>query len=296
MRCPSCISSAVIYDQLRGEYICTRCGLIVVERMPILKPEWRSKPGEEKIARAEMTSGLDIAQHDFGLGSKFDVYGEFSPKRRAELLRLRKVQQRSRARSYAERSLRDGLIEIDKLCERLMLPKSIRMEASALYRKAKAEKLTAGRATWSVLAALIFITCRRAGLPRTEREITKASKELSDLPESITLKQIRKSQKFFSKKLKLETPRTSPQDYLNRFADGLKLPRSAIEKAHEICSTLPKGLRSKPSTLLAASALYISAEGINLGVTLRKVSEVTGVSISSLSQTVTRIRKFRDGA
>lgn len=60
MRCPSCSSSAVVQDQLRGEHICTRCGLVLVERVYELEPEWRREPGG-LVGRADVTTGVDLA-------------------------------------------------------------------------------------------------------------------------------------------------------------------------------------------------------------------------------------------
>lgn len=51
MRCPSCGSSAVLYDTLRGEHICTRCGLVLMERSLEPEPEWRRRPGENWSAQ-----------------------------------------------------------------------------------------------------------------------------------------------------------------------------------------------------------------------------------------------------
>jgi len=79
MRCPSCSSSAVLHDTLRGEHICTRCGLVLMERSLELKPEWRRRPGE-KLERADVTAGIDVTQHDFGLGGKFSVSKDIPPK------------------------------------------------------------------------------------------------------------------------------------------------------------------------------------------------------------------------
>ena len=138
MHCPLCSSSAVFYDGIRGEQVCTRCGFVILERQYELAPEWRRRPGEE-LERADMSSGIDVSQHDFGLGTKFGVSGDLPPSERARLRRMRVLQQRSRVMDWQDRSLREALIDLDKLCEDLSLPKGVKAEISMLYRRARAK-------------------------------------------------------------------------------------------------------------------------------------------------------------
>jgi len=173
MRCPSCSSSAVLYDHTRGEHVCTRCGLVILERALELGPEWRRRPGGE-LERADVTAVVDVTQHDLGLGSRFDMLKDVSPSWRASMRRLREWQQCSRVGSWKDRSIREAFVELDKLCEELALPKGIKAEVSVSYRRARAKRITAGRDLHQVLAVLVFITCRARGLPRTEEEILRA--------------------------------------------------------------------------------------------------------------------------
>lgn len=292
MRCPSCSSSAVLYDRLRGEQICTRCGLVIVDRSFELEPEWRRRPGEE-LERADATAGIDVTQHDLGLGSKFSVSNELPPSLRAKLRRMQYWQRRSRASSWEERSLREALVELDKLCEDLGLPKGIKAEISSLYRRAKAARLTVGRETHQVLAALIFITCRMRGLPRTEGEISLALAARSKLKKREAVRSLRLFTKFLARKLNLKLPRVSTDDYIDRFASQLGLSVGTIGRAHEFHEVLPKNFRqAKPPLLMAAVVLYIAAEMEGEKVNLKKIASTVGVGISSLSRNVALARKL----
>ncbi|MCS7131779.1 MAG: transcription initiation factor IIB, partial [Hadesarchaea archaeon] len=107
MRCPSCGNPAVLFNGLSGELICTRCGLVILEKLPDLGPEWRPKP-DENVARADVMAGVDVTRHDLGIGSEFDLSGELSPSWRARIRRLRMWQNRCRASNYGEKSLREA--------------------------------------------------------------------------------------------------------------------------------------------------------------------------------------------
>ncbi len=292
MRCPSCSSSAVLYDHLRGEQICTRCGLVIVERSFELEPEWRRRPGEE-LERADVTAGIDVTLHDFGLGSKFGVSEDLPPSWRARLRRMQLWQRRSRASTWGERSLREALIELDKFCEDLALPKGVKAEISTLYRRARAARLTGGRGTHQVLAALTFVTCRLRGLPRTEGEISRMLATRSGLGAREASNNLRRLTKFFTRKLKLELPRISTDDYINRFATQLGLSRQAIERAHEFHGALPKRFRqAKPPLLLAAAILYLASKSTGEKVTIKKITNMMGVGVSNLSRTAQSIREL----
>jgi transcription initiation factor TFIIB len=280
----------VFYDGARGELICTRCGLVILDRSISAEPEWRAEPGKE-TGRADLTSGLDITQHDFGLGSSLGVSGDLPPSWRARLRRLQMWQRRSRTSSYGEKSLRDAMLELDKLCEDLSLPKGIRAEVSVLYRKVKKARLTTGRNTWNVLATLAFLTCRLRRVPRTEFEVARALATRTDAKEAAALRSVRNLTKFFKGRLKLHIARTMPEEYADRFASQLNMSKPATARAHKLCTILPERLRhTKPATLLAAATLYIAAKEADEVITLRRLAGVLGVGISSLCQTANSIR------
>lgn len=291
MRCSSCGSPAVLHDEARGELICARCGLVVVEKLLKSEPEWRVEPGKE-VGRADVTAGLDITQHDLGLGSKFGGAEGLPPTWRARLRRLQMWQRRARASSYGEKSLRDALLELDKLCEDLSLPKGIKAEVSFLYRRAKAAKLTMGRGTWQVLASLTFITCRLRGVARAEGEMAKALALRAEIDERAALRSLRQLTKFLAGRMKLSIPRPMPEDYIDRFCSKLELPKGVAAQAHEICGALPEDLKqAKPATLLAASVIYEAARAAGSNITIRKIAGALGVGVSSLCQTAIRVRK-----
>lgn len=292
MRCPSCGSSAMVRDNPRGEEICTRCGLVLLEKKMSSKPEWHSESGEEK-SRADVSSGSDITVHDLGLGSRLGNSRDLSPAWRAKLRRLRKWNRRSRASTYRDKSLRQGLINLDKLCEDLSLPKVVKAEVSNLFRKARKKEITPGRNTWSILTALIFIVARMRGISRTEKEIAEALTTRAGLEEKKSVSAIRRNRKILAKELELEVPRPDPREYIDRFASRLDLPRKIRAEAHEICASIPEKFKSKKASfLVAAAVIYNASRKFEENLTIREVAKVLDVGVSSLSKTGKRIREL----
>ncbi len=292
MHCPLCSSPAVLYDSVRGEQVCTRCGFVILERQYELAPEWRRRPGEE-LERADISSGTDVSLHDFGLGTKFGFSGDLPPSERARLRRMQVLQQRSRVMDWQDRSLREALIELDKLCEDLSLSKGVKVETSMLYRRARSRGLTAGRSAHQVLAALILVTCRLRGIPKTDDEISKAVAARFESPAASVLRGIHRLSKLFSRELGLKLPQVSSISYVDRFAPQLNLSQRAVIRAHELLKSLPKSYtQGKPPLFLAAVAIYAGADLVGEKLTLKKVSSMLGVGSSSLSNNVAKVKEL----
>src|SRR3989475_8419049 len=84
--------------------------------------------------------------HDKGLSTSIgwrnkDAYGRQIPhKSRAQIYRLRKWQHRIRTSKSGERSLAQGLTEINTMASKMGLPRHVRENAAVLYRRGWAEK------------------------------------------------------------------------------------------------------------------------------------------------------------
>ncbi|MGC8817168.1 MAG: transcription initiation factor IIB [Candidatus Hadarchaeum sp.] len=295
MHCPLCSSTAVLYDDVRGERICTRCGFVILERLYAAGPEGRMEPGENR-ERADLSSGFDLSQHDYGLGSRFSVSRDLPPSERARLRRMQVLHQRARVMDWEDRSLREVLLDLDKLCEDLSLSKGIKVEISTYYRKARAKRLTSGRSAQQILAALILTTCRLRGIPRTDQEIANAVSVRFGQDRSAVLKGIRRYVKLFARELGLKLPRLSADSFIDRFTPQLELSQEAVVKAHEILKLMPRSfVQGKPPLFLAAVAIYCGANASGERVTLKRVARTLGVGVSSLSSSAAEIRNIVPG-
>lgn len=292
MKCPSCGSNSVILDNQRGERICTRCGFVLLEKEMDRRPEWRSEPGEEK-GRADVASVSDITQHDYGLGTEMGKSRDLSPAWKSKLRRLKKWHRRARASSYHDKSLRKALINLDKFCEDLDLPRGVKAEVSVLFRKAKDQEITPGRNTWTVLASLLFIVARIRGIPRTEDEVAGALMTRANLEEKEAFRGIRRTRKILANELGLEIPRPKPKEYIDRFSTELGLSESGQTEAHEICKSFPEKFKSRKASFLAAAAVvYNASRKLEEGVRIRELADTLNVGVSSVSETGKRIREL----
>ena len=275
--CPEC-GSKLTTDTSRAEISCTRCGLVIDENLIDMGPEWRAFDHEQRDKRTRVGAPMTNTIHDRGLSTDIDWrnkdgQGRNIPiKNRAQMYRLRRWQRKIRVSGAGERNLAFALSEIDRNSSNLGLPRSVREDASSIYRKAAGHGLIRGRSIESVVAASVYAACRRCDVPRTLEEVACTSK--------VTKKEVGRTYRFLARKLKIKLAPTSPVDYVPRFASKIGLSTEAQSKAIEIIEKSEEwGLTSgKGPTGVAAAALYVSSVLLCERKTQKEVAEVAGVT------------------
>jgi len=216
--------------------------------------------------------------HDKGLSTMIDwrdrdSHGkDLTPKRRAQIYRLRKWQRRIRVSDATERNLAFALSEIDRMASHLALPRNVREAASLIYRKAVEERLIRGRSIEGVAAAALYAACRECKVPRTLDEIADVSR--------VGKKEIGRSYRFIARELLIHLRPTSPVDYIPRFGSELGLSGEVQSKAIELLKeATKKGLTSgRGPTGVAAAAIYIASVLCGERRTQRDVADVARVT------------------
>jgi transcription initiation factor TFIIB len=213
-----------------------------------------------------------------GLVTEIDQYnrdirgGKISPKKQAQLYRMRKWHKRVSVYGSLERNLIIALSELDRVASSLGLPDNIKESAALLYRRAVKEELIRGRLIKSVVAAVIYAICRIQGIPRTLDEISKAS--------GIPKKEIGRAYRFVKLGLHVDVPLTDPARHIPKFATALRLGGEVQEEAVKVIGkALRKGLVSgRGPTGVAAAALYIAGAMHGAKKTQKEIAVVSGVT------------------
>lgn len=276
--CPDCQSTQRIFDNQRAEVVCARCGLVLDENLIDSGPEWRAFDHEQRDRRTRVGAPSTPTISDRGLSTDIDwrnrdINGRSIPERsRPQLYRLRKLNKRMRVSRSGERNLALALSELDRESSRLGLPRSVREDAALIYRNASKNNLIRGRSIESMVAASVYMACRRCNIPRTLEEISEDS--------NISKKQIGKNYRFLSRELNIKLKPISPTDYIPRFATQLGLSGEVQSKAIDILhKSKEKGLNiGKGPTGMAAAALYVASILLGERRTQKVVAEIAGVT------------------
>ena len=278
IKCPECGCDRLIRDYAASEIVCMACGFVIEEKIADSGPEWRAFDLEQRAKRRRVGAPLTFTIHDKGLSTMIDwrnkdTYGKnLSPSQRAQIYRLRKWQRRSRVSDATERNLAFALSSISRVCASMNLPRNILETASVIYRRAVKKRLTKGRSILSIVAASVYMACRKCMVARTLDEVTYAS--------GMGRTEIGKSYRFMVKELRIFVPPSAPSYYISRFTNNLDLTSGAETIALHIMRVAKKmRLTSGRAPLgIAAGAVYIASVIISERRTQREVAEVAGVT------------------
>ena len=276
--CPQCKSKHLTKDNQRGELICLDCGLVLDENLIDYSPEWRAFDNEQEKQRARTGSPMNELIFDKGLSTTIgwqnrDHYGNRIPARnQAQLRRLRKWHRRTTMRKGNAQNLHRALQYITQISSFMSLPRAVRENAAAIYRKASRNDLIRGRSINGFAAATVYAGCRRCNLPRSLDEVSEAS--------GIDKKEIGRNYRFMSKELSLKILPVRPQEYLNRFANSLKLKGDAIQEARDLINkTLEnKTISGCSPASIAAAAIYVASLLHHDKKTQKEIAETAGVT------------------
>jgi len=277
-KCSECNGERFIRDYETSEIVCINCGYVIVDRIEDTGPEWRAFDDDQRDKRTRVGAPLTFTIHDKGLSTMIDwrnrdISGKSLPAgQQAQLYRLRKWQRRTRVSDATERNLAFALSELAKVNASLNLPKNILETASVLYRRAVKKNLIRGRSIQGVVAAAIYMACRKCGVTRTLDEISGAT--------GINRKEIGRSYRFIVRELDESVPSYGPSYYVSRFLSQLNLIGNVESLTIRILKAAKNmGLTSGRGPLgMAAAATYIASSLVNERKTQRRIAEHVNVT------------------
>ncbi|MEM0005579.1 MAG: transcription initiation factor IIB [Ignisphaera sp.] len=274
-RCPS---GNIIYDEVRGEWICADSGEVIAEHVIDRGPEWRAFTAEEKEQRSRAGGPINIALHDSGLSTVIDWYDRDASgrrldlKRRLEIIRIRKWHSRTRVQSNIDRNIMQALNELDRIANQLGMPRVVREEAAIIYRRAVERELVRGRAIESMVAAALYAACRIHGVPRTLDEISKFTKS--------GRKEVARCYRLLVRELALKIPIVDAAEHAQRIAFMLGLSGATVKTAIEIIQKARESgvTAGRDPAGVAAAAVYIAALLNDERRTQKEVAMAAGVT------------------
>ena len=281
VRCPECGSTNLVLDPEMGEYVCSRCGLVIEENIPSHEAEWRAFTPQERASRARAGTPIDYSHYDKGLSTVIRVEKDargrsLSPKVKQQMWRLRRWQTRSKVYASQSRNLMLAMSELQRLCDILHMPSSVHDMAAIIYRKTLNEGLVRGRSISGMVAGALYAAVRFTKVPRTLKEIAEASQRSG--------KEIARSYSVIVRNLHMRMPIDDPTDYVTKVAEKAKVSSDVEVLAINLIKEARKNYATtgKDPSGLAAAILYLSAKMLKEKVTqaqLAKAANVTEVTV-----------------
>ncbi len=179
LSCPEC-SSSLIFDTFHGEYVCQSCGYVVIDRMNFRGHETLANNSDErrKSARGSgHTSFLLVnrgLQTEIGISNKDYTGRPINYETIPSVSNIRRLHSRLKATSE-ERRIARVLSTIDKICSKMLLPRSLSEAAAKIYRSYASKNNTKGSSVWGNAIAAVYLACKQSGVARGLEEIVSSS-------------------------------------------------------------------------------------------------------------------------
>jgi len=253
LRCPICGNTVFIEDAERGQIVCASCGYVLMEHILDTGPEWRAFTPEEKEDRARTGGPLERATSEELVTRIETTLKSPDLKKKLEILKYKKWQQRIRVQTSYERNLVQATHELNRIAHQLGVPKSCIDEALAVYKQVLKSGLVKGRSVEAIIAACLHMACRMQGMPRSLDEISQYTRA--------PRKEIARCFRLIARELKIKLPLSDPRQYVPKIVEQLKLPGDIAKEAIRVLEEAKnKGLTAgKDPAGLAAAAVYIAS-------------------------------------
>ena len=277
--CSRCGKRSILTDDNTGEKFCEKCGFVVSETSEDSGPEWRSfakDSGGTDSARTGAPTSLTM--HDRGLATNIgavnrDASGNpLSGTMKSTIERLRTWDNRSKAKDSADRNLRQALMELDNLKDKLSLSAHVTEKAAYIYRKALEKKLVRGRSISALMASSMYAACRDTETPRTLNDVATLS--------NLKRKDIARCYRLLHRELDLKMPVVDPVLCISRIASKINLSEKTKRIAVAMLQDAQKRNEStgKDPMGIAAAALYLSCIKSGENITQKNISDASGIT------------------
>jgi len=285
------LNQKIVTDQNTGELFCSKCGLVITDKITDTGAEWRSFSSDEGN-KARTGAGTSIRMHDMGLSTVIGTANKDSTGKplsasvKSSIERLRTWDSRSQANSSADRNLRQALNEMDKLKDKLALTDAVIEKAAYIYRKAMERKLVRGRSIQGLVAACLYASCRNTETPRT----------LDDISQGINIrrKDVARCYRLLFRELELKMPVVDPIKGVSRIASTAGLSEKCKRNSIEMLKKAKKlgGVAGKDPMGIAAAALYLSCISIGESKSQKEISQASGVTEVTIRNRCAGLRKI----
>ncbi|MCK4380227.1 MAG: transcription initiation factor IIB [Candidatus Lokiarchaeota archaeon] len=263
--CPECGGSIIPLIET-GDVVCNQCGLVIDEKnVDFSHNGRRAYTNQEKNNREQTGAPISILLPDIGLSTVMDRNKINNP----DLKRAAKWNTRI---TWQKRNLLIASTELKRISTNLNLPIYIREAAMRLYREAFKKKLLRGRSINAMVAACLYLACRRKQLPRTLQEITNEAQA--------NAKDVRRSYTTIIREFNLKSPSTDPVSLIPRYINDLELDSEIEQLTTKILNSYKArfSISGKDPKGLCAGAIYLASKIKNKETTQQKIVKTVGIT------------------
>ncbi|ODV80327.1 general RNA polymerase II transcription factor, TFIIB subunit [Suhomyces tanzawaensis NRRL Y-17324] len=287
LTCPECkiYPPDLIERFSEGDIVCGSCGLVLSDRVVDTRSEWRTFSNDDQ--NGDDPSRVGDAGNPLLDTEDLSTMISYAPDNGRAGKELNRAQSKSIV-DKKDNALAAAYAKISQMCDGYQLPKIVQDSAKEVYKMVYDERPLRGKSQESIMAAAIFIGCRKAKVARSFKEIWA----LTNVPR----KEIGKVFKIIRQVMQdknatdpnadmfnqdnIQTTQTSAEDLIRRFCSHLGLGTQVTNGAEYIARRCKEVgvLAGRSPTTIAATVIYMAALIFGAELAPSKISDKTGVS------------------
>ena len=282
--CNPCKSMSVIFDEPKGETVCTDCGIVISEKQITL----------EKGTESKDTTGMpsSLVYPDKGLTTTItnqntDAYGtSLNQDQISNVNKIRYYNRLSDSKTHI-RNLKNAFAVMATTKDKLTLTDPVIERAAYYYRKTLNRGLIKGRSIKEMVVASVYAACKEMDIPRRLEDISKAA----DADKTFAGKCFR----IMSRELGINSSSVDAARYMSKVAENAGVSQKTYRTALDMLDVVKKNPISygKDPKALATAALY----GACLlekqdNVSQARIAQAGGISVVTLRKRFLDISKL----
>ncbi|CUM46206.1 uncharacterized protein AC631_00021 [Debaryomyces fabryi] len=287
LTCPECkiFPPDLIERFSEGDIVCGSCGLVLSDRVVDTRSEWRTFSNDDQ--NGDDPSRVGDAGNPLLDTEDLSTMISYVPDNTKVGRELNRAQSKSLV-DKKDNALAAAYSKLSQMCDGYQLPKIVQDGAKEVYKLVYEERPLKGKSQESIMAAAIFIGCRKAKVARSFKEIWA----LTNVPR----KEIGKVFKIMNKIIQeknaanpnaysliqdnMQTTQTSAEDLIRRFCSHLGLSTQVTNAAEHIARRCKEVgvLAGRSPITIAATVIYMAALVFGADLQPSKIADKTGVS------------------
>jgi len=292
--CPPSEADASALTHLEGGLVCSRCNTVVSRQLDY-GAEWRYYGAEDMRA----SNPTRCCPPSNGLITTLGSVVSCAPRRRASQWSNRTAASAAAAcasaaagrqvqrfqvwssLTYRERVLCGVFDQLAVNAAQHGLPACILEDAKNLYKAVSDGHITRGENRAAVIAASIYVACRRSGVPRSIREVA----DMFDMRAAALTRACRTFRSVVGDADE-DAVATTPMDFVGRFCSRLGLSTEVVDAVRRVvrrADELAVVSDAMPPSIVAGAVALVSAE-LGLGLTREAVAAVCAVAPATVGK------------
>ncbi|KAG7192409.1 transcription initiation factor IIB [Scheffersomyces spartinae] len=284
LTCPECriFPPDLIERFSEGDIVCGSCGLVLSDRVVDTRSEWRTFSNDDQ--NGDDPSRVGDAGNPLLDTEDLSTMISYVPENTKVGRELNRAQSKSLV-DKKDNALAAAYAKIGQMCDGYQLPKIVQDAAKEVYKLVYDERLLRGKSQELIMAAAIFIGCRRANVARSFKEIWALTnvprKEIGKVFKIMNtiIREKNASSMYFTPD-NIQTTQTSAEDLIRRFCSHLGVSVQVTNAAEHIARRCKEVgvLAGRSPITIAATVIYMAAQVFNTDLQPSKIADKTGVS------------------